>query len=134
MKECSRHPLYQSSQNLSAQGSIKISRGSFVVTTIRILLRKKKRHKWFIDIANKIQEKFESIWESSEKGYVWTHKRHGGKIRFMMRTVRNADVLKVWHPSRRDRFKQAQAIGDFVQWIYEHGREDVKTIQILVRK
>ena len=102
-----------------------------MVTIARIYLRRKEEHKWFINIANKIH-KFGSIWEASDKGYVWTHKRHGGKVRFLLKTVRGAGELKIWHPSAKDRFKQAQAVGDFSQWIYEHGRDYVRRIQVFV--
>jgi hypothetical protein len=103
-----------------------------MATIARVYLRRKEERKWFIDIANKIHEEFEGIWESSEKGYVWTHKQHEGKVRFMVRMIGGADEIRIWHPSTRNRFKQAQAVGDFIQWIHEHGREYVRRILIFV--
>jgi len=99
---------------------------------VRIYLRRKKQHKWFIDLANKIRKDFESIWESSEEGYVWMHKRHGGKVRFLVKTVGGADEVKIWHPTRRNRFKQAQATADFVQWMHHNARDYIRRILVFV--
>ena len=104
-----------------------------MVTIVRIYLRRKRQHRWFTDIANKIRKDFEveGIWESSEGGYVWTHRQHGGKVRFMVKTIDGADEIKIWHPTR-DRFKQAQASADFVQWVYHNAREYIRRILVFV--
>jgi len=101
-------------------------------TIVRVYLRRKDQHLWFIDLANKIHKDFEGIWESSEEGYVWTHRQHGGKARFMMKTIGGADEIRIWHPSRRDRFKQAQATADFIQWMHHNAREHIRRILVFV--
>jgi len=103
------------------------------LTQLYILLRPKwRKTKWFIDIANEIQEDFseKGTWEISDRGFVWTHRQHGGKVRFYIRaTSKKEDILKVWHPNGKQ-FENAQAIGDFVQWIHHRAKRYVKDIRI----
>ena len=86
-----------------------------------------------MDIANEIKDEFagKGTWSRSAEGFVWTQKQHGGKVRFLKQYEKDADFIKIWHPTR-DRFNQAQAIADFVQWIYHRAREYVRKIEIPV--
>jgi len=98
---------------------------------VKIYLRKKVSQEWFLDLANEIRDEIgeSGIWIPSEKGFVWEHARHHGKVRFLKQYDNDADFVKIWHPSR-DRFKQAQAVGDFVQWVYHRAREYVRKIEM----
>lgn len=97
---------------------------------IKVHLRKKVSEEWFMDLANAIRDEFgeKGTWIPSEKGFVWTHKQHGGKVRFLRQYEDNADYVKIWHPSR-DRFKRAEAIADFIQWTYHRAKEFVRKIE-----
>jgi hypothetical protein len=98
---------------------------------IKVYLRRKVKKEWFKDLANEIRGEFgaRGTWKSSEEGFVWTHSAHGGKVRFLMQYEDNADFVKVWHPTK-NRFNQAQAIGDFVQWVYDNASEYIGKIEI----
>lgn len=99
---------------------------------IKVYLRRKVKKKWFMDLANKIRDEFgaRGTWKSSPDGYVWTHSQHHGKVRFLMQYEDNADFVKVWHPSTKNRFEQARAVSDFVQWIYNNASDYVRKIEI----
>ena len=55
------------------------------MVNVKVYLRGKVREKWFMDLANEIRDEFGELgtWTPSEQGFVWTHKRHGGKVRFL---------------------------------------------------
>jgi hypothetical protein len=103
------------------------------ITKVKVYLRKHVKQEWFLDLANKLRDEVGEggIWSPSEKGLVWTHSRHRGKIQFLRQYEDNADFVKIWHPSN-DRFKRSQAIADFVQWIYHWGKIYVKKLEIPV--
>ena len=100
---------------------------------IKLYLRRKVAEKWFIDLANEIRDEFEEkgTWIPSPKGVIWTHRQHGGKVRFLRQYENDADFVKIWHPNR-DRFRTAQAIADFVQWVYHRAKKYVRKIEIPV--
>lgn len=100
---------------------------------VKIYLRKKVSQEWFLDFANEIRDEIgeSGIWIPSEKGIVWTHYQHGGKVRFLKQYENDADFVKISHPSQ-DRFKQAQAVADFIQWVYHRAEEYVGKIEIPV--
>lgn len=106
-----------------------------IMAKVKVYLRRGIREKeWFKDIANEIRDEFgeKGTWSSSPEGFVWTHKRHGGKVRFLKQYRNYADFVKIWHPSRQ-RFKTAQAIGDFVQWIYDNAKAYIRKIEVTVQ-
>jgi len=98
---------------------------------IKVYLRRKAREEWFMDAANEIKDDFagKGTWRRSPEGIVWTQTQHGGKVRFLRQYEKDADFIKIWHPSR-DRFKQAQAVADFVQWVYHRAKDYVRKIEI----
>ena len=98
---------------------------------VKIYLKRKVAQEWFIDLANEIKDDFskEGTWIRSPSGIVWTHRQHGGKVRFLRQYKNGADLVDIRHPSNR-RFKNAQAIADFVQWVYYNARDYVKRIVI----
>lgn len=103
------------------------------MVNIKVYLRGKVREEWFMDLANEIRDEFgeRGTWTPSEQGFVWTHKRHGGKVRFLRRfdDFDDADFVRISHHSR-DRFKQAEAVADFVQWVYHRAKKYVKKVEI----
>ena len=98
---------------------------------IKIGLREKVSEEWFLDLANEIRDETSrgGIWIPSKMGIVWTHDQHGGKVQFLKQFENDADYVKIWHPDG-SRFKEAQAVADFIQWVYHRATEYVREIEI----
>jgi hypothetical protein len=98
---------------------------------IKIFLRRKVEQEWFKDLANVVRDDFgdSGTWKPSEEGYVWTHSRHRGKVRFLKQYDGEADYAKIWNPEK-GRFNQAQALADFIQWAHHRASDYIKRIEI----
>ncbi len=102
---------------------------ALLVTWINLVLRRKYSRKTFYELANKTRDSLgnQSPWVQTPEGFVWRHKKLGGKVRFYL-GGRELHWVKVYYPYHP--FKEAQTLGAFVQWMKDRMSDVVSNIEI----